>query len=258
MNSSDASLSELVGLGYHIHFYRLWKPRAAKGFEPLPWADRLDAGRSSNFFMRKVIPIVILLAGCAEMPTLPTLPTLAPYKIDIQQGNYVTQDMVEKLKPGMTRAQVRFVLGTPLVVDPFRADRWDYVYLNKKGGEVAEQRRFAVIFEGDKLLRLEGDVMPASPRPKSDSVSADKKPIAAKPEPEAGAPAKADATKPVAPAVAPDSQGSALTTTSGETVLPDPQKAEPAKTESGTEKPKQDQPQEEKGFFGRMLEKLGF
>lgn len=190
--------------------------------------------------MRKVIPIVILLAGCAEMPTLPTL---APYKIDIQQGNYVTQDMVEKLKPGMTRAQVRFVLGTPLVVDPFRTDRWDYVYLNKKGGEIAEQRRFAVIFKGDELLRLEGDVMPASPRPKSDSVSADEKPVAAKPKPEDGAPATSDATKPVAPTVsAPESQGSAPTTTSGETVLPGPQKAEPATTESGTEKPKQDQP----------------
>lgn len=227
----------------------------------MPRTDRLDRGRSSNFFMRKIIPIVVLLAGCAEMLTLPTVPTVTPYKIDIQQGNYVTQDMVDKLKPGMTRAQVRFVLGTPLVVDPFRTNRWDYVYLNKKGGEIAEQRRFAVIFKDDKLVRLEGDVMPASPRATTDAVSADKKPVAAKPKPEAGGPAKAETAKPeaVAPAAtAPESQGAALTTTSGETVLPGSQKAESAKAESGTEKPKQEQQQEEKGFFGRMLEKLGF
>lgn len=212
--------------------------------------------------MRKVLPIVVLLAGCSEMPTLPALPTLAPHKIDIQQGNYVTQDMVDKLKPGMTRAQVRFVLGTPLVVDPFRTDRWDYVYLYKKGGEITEQRRLAAIFKDDKLVRLEGDVMPASPKATTDAVSADKpKPVAPGPKPEAGAPAKAEAAKPqvVAPAAsAPVSQGSVLTTTSGEPVLPGSQKAEPAKAETGTEKPKQDQPQEEKGFFGRMLEKLGF
>ena len=212
--------------------------------------------------MRKIIPIVVLLAGCAEMPTLPAVPTLTPHKIDIQQGNYVTQDMADKLKPGMTRAQVRFVLGTPLVVDPFRTDRWDYVYLYKKGGEVTEQRRFAVIFKDDKLVRLEGDVMPASPRATRDAVSADKpKPVPAEPKPDAGAPAKAEAAKPEAAApaaTAPESQGAALTTTSGETVLPGSQKAEPAKAESGTEKPKQEQQQEEKGFFGRMLEKLGF
>lgn len=212
--------------------------------------------------MRKVLPIVVLLAGCAEMPALPALPTLAPHKIDIQQGNYVTQDMVDKLKPGMTRAQVRFVLGTPLIVDPFRTDRWDYVYLYKKGGEITEQRRLAAIFKDDKLVRLEGDVMPASPKATTDAVSADKlKPVAPGPKPEAGAPAKAEAAKPqvVAPAAsAPESQGSALTTTSGEPVVPGSQKAEPAKPESRAEKPKQDQPQEEKGFFGRMLDKLGF
>ena len=212
--------------------------------------------------MRKVLPFVVLLAGCAEMPTLPALPTLTPHRIDIQQGNYVTQDMVDKLKPGMTRAQVRFVLGTPLVVDPFRTDRWDYVYLYKKGGEITEQRRLAAIFKDDKLVRLEGDVMPARPKATTDAVSADKpKPVAAEPKPKAGAPAKAEAAKALVVArasSAPESQGSVLTTTSGAPALSGSQKAEPAKAESRTEKPKQDQPQEEKGFFGRMLEKLGF
>ena len=91
------------------------------------------------------------------------LPYFAPYKMDVQQGNVVTQEMISKIQPGMTRNQVRFALGTPLLVDPFRTDRWDYVYQYHKGGVMTEQRRIAVIFKDDKLLRIEGDVVPASP-----------------------------------------------------------------------------------------------
>lgn len=99
--------------------------------------------------------VALLIAGC----TGNTL--LAPYKMDIQQGNVVTQEMIARLKAGMTRSQVRFTLGTPLVVDPFRADRWDYVYLYMKQGVVTEQRRIVVVFMDDKLVRIEGDVIPA-------------------------------------------------------------------------------------------------
>lgn len=91
------------------------------------------------------------------------LPGLTPFKIDIQQGNYVTQDMLAKVKPGMSKAQVRFALGTPLVVDPFHSDRWDYVYEFKKKGRVIEHRRMVVLFSDDKLVRVEGDVAPAMP-----------------------------------------------------------------------------------------------
>ena len=87
------------------------------------------------------------------------MPTLQPHKIDVQQGNYVTQDMVAKLKPGMTRSQVRFALGTPLIVDPFRSDRWDYVYMMRKQGNLVEQRNVTVVFKGDLLERIEGDVV---------------------------------------------------------------------------------------------------
>lgn len=83
---------------------------------------------------------------------------LAPYRAEVQQGNVVTQDMIAKLRPGMTRSQVRFALGTPLVVDPFRKDRWDYVYLLMKQGEVKERRRIVVVFKDDKLVGFEGDV----------------------------------------------------------------------------------------------------
>lgn len=104
---------------------------------------------------RGILPVVLLVAGCN---------VLAPYKMDIQQGNVVTQDMISRLQPGMTRSQVRFALGTPLVVDPFRGDRWDYVYLYMKQGAVTEQRRIVVVFKDDKLARIEGDVVPAGSR----------------------------------------------------------------------------------------------
>ena len=108
--------------------------------------------------VRSFILALLLLTGCTGVPMLPKL---APYKMDIQQGNVVTQEMVARLQPGMTRSQVRFALGTPLVVDPFRDDRWDYVYLYTKQGVVTEQRRIVVVFKDDKLARIEGDVIPA-------------------------------------------------------------------------------------------------
>lgn len=106
--------------------------------------------------MKKILIAALLLAGCGGIPKIPTL---APYKIDIQQGNYVTQDMVARLKPGMTRSQVRYALGTPLIVDPFRTDRWDYFYMLYRGGELKEQRVVTVVFRGDVLERIEGDVV---------------------------------------------------------------------------------------------------
>ncbi len=107
---------------------------------------------------------------------------LKPYKIDIQQGNYVTQDMVAKLKPGMTRSQVRFALGTPLIVDPFRNDRWDYFYMMHKAGELTEQRVVTAIFRGDELLRIEGDVIAGSATSvKPAAAPVDAKPAAAPP-----------------------------------------------------------------------------
>ncbi|MDH3288625.1 MAG: outer membrane protein assembly factor BamE [Betaproteobacteria bacterium] len=116
-----------------------------------PWRNQV---RSS------VVCIALLLAGCNVSSWIPT--TLKPYRMDIQQGNAVTQKMVAKLKPGMTRAQVRFALGTPLLIDPFRSDRWDYVYYHEKPGAPREDRHIVVVFKGDRLERLEGDVTPSS------------------------------------------------------------------------------------------------
>lgn len=103
-----------------------------------------------------IIALALLLPACSYIPMAPSV-----YKIDIQQGNVVTQDMLSRLKPGMTRSQVRFALGTPLVTDVFHPNRWDYVYRYQKAGELTEQRRVTVVFENDVLLRVEGDVVPA-------------------------------------------------------------------------------------------------
>ena len=116
--------------------------------------------------MRKLISSALLFAalGAAVSGCSPTAVSdfVKPYRIDIRQGNYVTQEMVAQLKPGMSRDQVRFVLGTPLVADVFHADRWDYVYRFRPGGGEAQQRVISLFFAGDVLDRIEGDVAAAS------------------------------------------------------------------------------------------------
>ncbi|HVS27804.1 MAG TPA: outer membrane protein assembly factor BamE [Burkholderiales bacterium] len=104
----------------------------------------------------RLIFLALFLTACS--PTV----LITPHKIDVQQGNVVTQDMLEKVKPGMTKSQVRFVLGTPLISDPFHSDRWDYVYRFNKAGELIEQRKLTAVFEGDKLKKIEGAALPPS------------------------------------------------------------------------------------------------
>lgn len=101
----------------------------------------------------------LILAGCSSV----SIP--GAYKIDIQQGNVITQEMVEKLKHGMSKSQVRFALGTPLLIDVFHQDRWDYIYSIQRGGEERQQRRLALFFKDDQLIRIEGDVTPAQGEP---------------------------------------------------------------------------------------------
>lgn len=101
----------------------------------------------------RIVPATLVLAAVL------TTGCVSVYTPEIQQGNVVTQEMVDKLKPGMTKAQVRFVLGTPLVIDPFHQDRWDYVYYIKKNFNApAQARQLTVLFKGDALTKLLGDV----------------------------------------------------------------------------------------------------
>ncbi len=104
-----------------------------------------------------VLTATLALSGCSATPEIPSL--LTPYRIDVRQGNHVTQEMVDQLKAGLSKDQVRFILGTPLLTDPFHAERWDYVYRFQPGRGELEQRRLAVFFSDDKLARVEGDVM---------------------------------------------------------------------------------------------------
>ena len=98
------------------------------------------------------------LGGCGFVPQIPGV---KPYRIDIQQGNFISQDLVAQLKPGMSKEQVRLTLGTPLLTDIFHADRWDYVYYRERPGEKRESRKLTVFFEDGKLTRLDGDVVAA-------------------------------------------------------------------------------------------------
>jgi outer membrane protein assembly factor BamE len=93
---------------------------------------------------------LLLITGCSSIPSV-------LYKIDVQQGNIITQEMVDKLKPGMGRSQVRFVLGTALIDDVFHKDRWDYVYRLLQHGNLVEEYKLTVFFEDDKLVRTAGD-----------------------------------------------------------------------------------------------------
>jgi outer membrane protein assembly factor BamE len=105
-----------------------------------------------------MVPRHFVLAACLGLGGC----FLVPHKMPIQQGNYVDAAAVARLKPGMSRSQVRFLLGTPLVVDAFHPDRWDYVYLDRQQGKLVAERRLTLWFEGDKLTRAITD-LPAAP-----------------------------------------------------------------------------------------------
>jgi outer membrane protein assembly factor BamE len=107
--------------------------------------------------MKRVLLFLPFLAACSDMPKITNV--LSPYRIDVRQGNFVTQDMVGQLKPGLSRDQVRFILGSPLVTDMFHVDRWDYVYRYQSGYGEVQQRNLTVFFQDNKLTRVAGDVV---------------------------------------------------------------------------------------------------
>ncbi len=128
---------------------------------------------------------IATLAGCS-FPGV--------YKIDIQQGNVITQDMIDQLRPGMTRSQVRFIMGNPLITDTFHANRWDYLYSIQPGGGPRQQERVSLTFDrNDRLMGLSGNFLPGTSRDDA---------IHGKPSPAAVAPA-APVTTPPAPVAAP-------------------------------------------------------
>lgn len=110
--------------------------------------------------------LVFAIAGCSfQFPGV--------YRVTIQQGNIITQEMVDQLKPGMTKRQVNFILGTPLIIDSFQQDRWDYMYtLKNREGETSE-KKFTVYFNDDQLTTFAGDFKPSSePTPTAETAQA--------------------------------------------------------------------------------------
>ena len=108
--------------------------------------------------------VVVGLAGCSSFNTSAVNPVnwITPYKVDVIQGNFISKEQVEMLKAGMSRAQVKDVLGTPLVASLFHEDRWDYVFTLKRQGIEPQSFKYAVFFKGDQLERFEGDTMPSN------------------------------------------------------------------------------------------------
>jgi outer membrane protein assembly factor BamE len=108
----------------------------------------------------------VLLAGCSSTSSLNAssinpVRWITPYKVDVIQGNFISKEQVDFLKVGMTRAQVKDVLGTPLLASLFHADRWDYVFTFKRQGIEPQAFKYTVYFKGDLLERFEGDTMPS-------------------------------------------------------------------------------------------------
>jgi outer membrane protein assembly factor BamE len=122
------------------------------------------------------LALAALLTGCSLV-----------HRIDIQQGNAVPPENFLKIRNGMTRPEVRQLLGTPLLTDVFHANRWDYYFRNERGGKLVEENRFSVYFVDDKVARYEG----------SPTASAARGPVVSLPAPAAPetAPAPAPAPK---------------------------------------------------------------
>jgi len=199
----------------------------------------------------------LALGGCSSVPRLVT-----EYRIDVQQGNLLTQEQVSQLRPGLTHDQVRYVLGTPLLVDLFHGDeRWDYIYRLKKGrsGEV-ESRRLTLFFDREgKLERVTGDVVAeeggvpqeaAATAPKAEendqaATTAASQEESDVPQEDAEEQQTASASPPASASITPEEAAQA----SKSRVL------DLGSLEEGTAAPPIES---ERGFFGRMLEMIGF
>ncbi len=117
--------------------------------------------------MNKIVLFIVIsilisgqITGCSRRAD-GTIKIPLVYRVDIQQGNVIEQSMIDKLEPGMTRAKVKFIMGTPLLVDTFHTNRWEYIYSIEPGSGKRAQRHVALFFKDDKLTHIEGDITPA-------------------------------------------------------------------------------------------------
>ena len=215
----------------------------------------------NKLFPLTVISLLLLSASCMRSDGDYKLPGV--YRISIMQGNVIEQDMLDRLKPGMEKHQVKFIMGTPTIIDPFHPDRWDYIYTFTYGANQRNQRHLALYFENGKLAYLDGDVKTSLRKP-PESLKRSK--IVEVPLRERKPPGVLDSVLNKLPFVGKDDSAVPKPeTTTADT--PDPVEAEnkvaqpaddsePAASSDSTttekEKPK------EKGFFGKLLDKLPF
>lgn len=109
------------------------------------------------------VSILLLLTGCASSRQSEDgfFAKITPYRIEIVQGNVITSEQAARIKPGLTRLQVRDILGTPLIADPFHGDRWDYLFTIRRDGLPNQRRSVVVWFEGDALKTIEAPDLPS-------------------------------------------------------------------------------------------------
>lgn len=108
----------------------------------------------------KTLPIIITLFACIWLGACSIADWRLVHRIDVQQGNVIDQDMLNQLRPGMTRRQVQFVLGSPMVADVFHQDRWDYIYRMQPGKGTVTEEHVTLFFEDDLLTRVSGSLHP--------------------------------------------------------------------------------------------------
>ena len=112
-----------------------------------------------------LFPLALLMGGLSACSTAPEskswIDTLSPYHFDRVQGNVVTREQLAALKPGMQRAMVKDILGTPLLTSLFHADRWDFVFTLSRQGTPSQSRHVTVFFKGDIVERFEADELPS-------------------------------------------------------------------------------------------------
>jgi outer membrane protein assembly factor BamE len=113
--------------------------------------------------MAIALAVAAMAGGCGSFDRMSQgiAGSITPYRVEVVQGNFVSREQVAALKPGMSRQQVRDVLGTPLLTDAFHANRWDYVFTLRRQGVPPQARKLAVFFKGEQLDRFEGDEMPS-------------------------------------------------------------------------------------------------
>lgn len=117
----------------------------------------------SRLWLLAPVAATLGLAACSSVTdrTRDALSAVTPYKVEVVQGNFVSKEQVELLKAGMSRQQVREILGTSLLTDVFHSNRWDYVFTIRRQGVEPQQRRLTLFFNGEQLDRFTGDEMPS-------------------------------------------------------------------------------------------------